>query len=694
MKYRELFDILKTVGKDPSRLIFEDDLTGINNRRFLLSFFEHKIRWDSAEDFPISLLMLDVDHFKETNDRHGHDAGDQVLQWLSSMMKQVGGERYVPIRYGGRGGGGEFVLLAPGADAKEGKALAGQLLQRAKEHPFQLRDVKTTLPISLSIGVTCAPDDASDGDGLIHRADAALYHGKNTGRGRAVSADEVDVKDVFPKTVLRRLKSSGVVGRDAALIAVSWALDEITQQKSRMVVFEGGPGMGKSTLLRAVGVEQERFRPYYLLTNILIALLSEQRGDGTAALASLTPKEITDLFVKLADSKPLVLLVDDLQFADESTLSLLRALLRRSDLPLLVCGATESLERVGKPHGLPFMRFCSKYRQELGIETIQLHPLGSDDVTSHLQRAFPGQDAPAELVRPLVSATRGNPLFLTEIIGKLELDQKVRLVGQQWAIEPLAEGYLPRSLDEIVSEKLEALNESSRDLLAHESTLGEDALSVLAGTSDTPERDGLEVLDQVEEITETELGAFFEVISDPSWKPSISGSGLPRRSDAVVHDHVQHRRSVVVERGPQCAPDFIDLGHTLRSDPHRCRQGRKVDRRIRKVHADKTVGAVLSADALLEDAVSAVVGDDIHHPQLQMRRGPERLDVVHRRAVTDNRHQRPVRYRKPNADGAGDGKADAATRQAVVAPGVAIRNELRQRAGRCQSLVDHDRVVW
>ena len=122
MKYRELFDILKTVGKDPSRLIFEDDLTGINNRRFLLSFFEHKIRWDSAEDFPISLLMLDVDHFKETNDRHGHDAGDQVLQWLSSMMKQVGGERYVPIRYGGGGGGGGRVRAArPGSRRERGQ---------------------------------------------------------------------------------------------------------------------------------------------------------------------------------------------------------------------------------------------------------------------------------------------------------------------------------------------------------------------------------------------------------------------------------------------------------------------------------------------------------------------------------------------------------------------------------------------
>ena len=79
MQYGELIDFLQHVGKDPSRLIFEDELTGIHNRRFLLSYLEHKVAWDSKEDFPLSLLLIDLDRFKQINDTYGHEAGDQVL---------------------------------------------------------------------------------------------------------------------------------------------------------------------------------------------------------------------------------------------------------------------------------------------------------------------------------------------------------------------------------------------------------------------------------------------------------------------------------------------------------------------------------------------------------------------------------------------------------------------------------------
>ena len=169
---------------------------------------------------------------------------------------------------------------------------------------------------------------------------------------------------------------------------------------------------------------------------------------------------------------------------------------------MLVCGgAMESLELVGGTDGPPLTRFRAKYQQELGIEKVKLGPLDADDVTGHLQGVFPGLDAPMELVRQLVSTTLGNPLFLTEIIRKLVLDQKVRLVGQEWAIDPLEKGYLPRSLEEVVALKIEDLNQSSKDLLAHASTLGEDVpLSVLAGRSDISEEEVLAFLDRAEDL--------------------------------------------------------------------------------------------------------------------------------------------------------------------------------------------------
>jgi diguanylate cyclase (GGDEF)-like protein len=542
--HRELVALLQTVGKDPSRLIFEDELTGLNNRRFLRSFFEHKVDWNGDADFPLSLLMLDLDHFKQINDTHGHEAGDQVLLWLSSLMRDICSDGHFPIRYGGD----EFMILVPSAQADEARMLADVLLQRIKTRPFQLRDVSATLPITLSVGVACAPADARDGEGLIHRADAALYHAKNSGRSRAANAHEVDPAHLFPKAALRRLNSSGVVSRDAELQVVSGALAAVAEGKSQWLVFEGGPGSGKSAMLRTIrknlegdaslrlvniaGVQQEEFRPYYLLINILIALLSDPDIDSAGALAGLTAEQsahlsillpqlgdttveeagakrregifttASGLIATLTASRPLALLIDDLEFADESTLYLLRGLMRRPDLTVLVCGsAMEMVDLADGTEELPLKRFRARYERELEINSVRLRPLESCDIATHLNTVFPGLNAPDALVSQLVTTTQGNPLFLSEVIRKLVLDQKVSLAGQEWAIRPLEDGYLPRSLEDIVAQKIDALDESGRELLAHASTLGEEVpVSLLTGASERSEHDVLAFLDRAEDL--------------------------------------------------------------------------------------------------------------------------------------------------------------------------------------------------
>ena len=97
MQYEDLADFLQHVGKDPSRLIFEDELTGIHNRRFALSYLEHRVDWRGGEDFPLSLLSIDLDRFKEINDSHGHDAGDQLLTWVGGLLTSVAGDGGLPV---------------------------------------------------------------------------------------------------------------------------------------------------------------------------------------------------------------------------------------------------------------------------------------------------------------------------------------------------------------------------------------------------------------------------------------------------------------------------------------------------------------------------------------------------------------------------------------------------------------------
>jgi len=550
VQYRELADFLQHVGKDPSRLVFEDELTGINNRRFLLSYFEQKVNWSSGEDFPISLLILDLDEFKQVNDRYGHDAGDQVLIWLARLLEESVGDTGFPIRYGGD----EFMLVLPGLHRNRAQQLAYGLLQKTQDRPFMQRELGTALAITMSIGVASAPEDATSSTGLFQAADAALYHAKRSGRDQVASAWEIDLEDVFEKTALHKLEAIGLTGRQRELAKVSECLEGFAQGADQFMVVAGTPGMGKTTFLETIhhqlsgegrfkivhvsGVQQEAYRPYYLAVHILMVLLHDLGEEAEEILASLTPPEtaylahvlpqiaeeeagsadldesvlregifavLVQLIPRLVGEKPLVLLLDDLQFSDEATLLVLRAIVTRDELNLFVCGT--SLDLAGERETQPLERFLAASQRELGIHRIQLRPLSSHDIKSYLQNTFPGLKMPENFEQDLADITQGNPLFMGEIIRKLVSEQKLTFFGQEWVILQLDEGYLPRSLEEIVQQKISDLDVEGRQLLEQASTFGEEvSLSVLSGSSEVEETKVLEFLDRAEALGLVRLG--------------------------------------------------------------------------------------------------------------------------------------------------------------------------------------------
>ena len=132
MEFQELADFLRHVGKDPSTLIFEDDLTGIHNRRFVLRYLEHKVDWAGGTSYPIALLNIDLDNFKEINDSHGHETGDQVLAWVAALLKSVAGEEGLPARYGGD----EFLIVLPDTDRDGALSVSARLLQKTHDQPL------------------------------------------------------------------------------------------------------------------------------------------------------------------------------------------------------------------------------------------------------------------------------------------------------------------------------------------------------------------------------------------------------------------------------------------------------------------------------------------------------------------------------------------------------------------------------
>ncbi|HJS73908.1 MAG TPA: diguanylate cyclase, partial [Vicinamibacteria bacterium] len=546
MQYGELIDFLQNVGKDPSRLIFEDELTGLHNRRFLLSYFEHKVHWDQDEHFPLSLLILDVDLFKSINDTYGHDAGDEALVFLAGLLKEVAGPNAYPVRFGGD----EFIVLLPRTELSKAVAQAQRLHQLTQERPLVLSGGKSQIHVSLSIGVASARTDAASGNDLIRKADAALYASKKQGRNRISVAKETDPQKIAPKTALHRLVDAEIAGRSRELEAFSEALEALSLGESRFLLIGGAPGMGKSTIIETVrrslarnqglavvklsGRRQEGFRPYYLAGQAVVSLMSQRADKGVPALDALDGRELhylghvlpnlddrsspieederrqrqgifvtlVRLLTMLLDGKPLVLLVDDLHFADEGTLLLLKVLLGRTEPRLFVCGTvTDSLGLGQEEDAPPWERFLQSKSTAPSVVKRQLEPLTPEDIRSHLSGVFPGINLPEGFEAELARITSGNPLFLGEILRKLVLDQKLSLVGQKWTVDSPEEGYLPRSLEEIVSQKIAALDEESRNLLEQVSTLGEDVpLSVVAGATRVSENQVLEFVDRAEDL--------------------------------------------------------------------------------------------------------------------------------------------------------------------------------------------------
>lgn len=159
-----------------------DDLTGLANRRSFQEVLEKEVARAGRYGHSLSLLMLDIDHFKEVNDSYGHTVGDEVLRRLGKVLRTDLRNIDLPARYGGE----EFAVIMPHTPKPYAGSVAERLRMNVEEsnlfHTDRLRTV------TVSIGVAAYPVDATDVDSLIDAADNALYQAKREGRNRVVIA--------------------------------------------------------------------------------------------------------------------------------------------------------------------------------------------------------------------------------------------------------------------------------------------------------------------------------------------------------------------------------------------------------------------------------------------------------------------------------------------------------------------------
>ena len=170
------------LAEEMRRLAFTDSLTGAGNRR---SFFAAGEDLLSAGRRPLAGLMVDLDHFKSLNDRFGHQIGDEALVEVALRCRTVLDDEQHLARLGGE----EFGVLLPGYDQQAALALAARLHHAVTERPFLFPALGLEVSIGTCIGVAMAAEDESGIDGLMARADRALYEAKRSGRNRVCCAE-------------------------------------------------------------------------------------------------------------------------------------------------------------------------------------------------------------------------------------------------------------------------------------------------------------------------------------------------------------------------------------------------------------------------------------------------------------------------------------------------------------------------
>ena len=178
-----------------------DALTDLPNRTLLRERLEQCLQAALANDAPVTLLLLDLDHFKEINDTLGHAAGDRVLAEVSARLLEALPEPATVARLGGD----EFAILLPDCD-RTGAMNAAQRVLVALGHPYMVDG--QALHVEASIGVACRPDHGADATTLLRHADVAMYSAKRTQRGAAIYAPAEDAHSAVRLALMTDLRQA------------------------------------------------------------------------------------------------------------------------------------------------------------------------------------------------------------------------------------------------------------------------------------------------------------------------------------------------------------------------------------------------------------------------------------------------------------------------------------------------------
>ncbi len=176
---RKAMELALTEAHERARAAaLEDDLTGLHNRRAFFELGNQLLKQSRRNGSPLAIIMFDLDHFKQINDNHGHEAGDEVLRHIGQVLESNVRDADIAARIGGE----EFAILLSDARAVQASEMAERLLNLMQKTPVRYRDVR--IRPTASFGVSALRPEEPNLEDLLARADNAMYESKALGRGR------------------------------------------------------------------------------------------------------------------------------------------------------------------------------------------------------------------------------------------------------------------------------------------------------------------------------------------------------------------------------------------------------------------------------------------------------------------------------------------------------------------------------
>ncbi|WP_455382339.1 diguanylate cyclase [Salinispira pacifica] len=172
-------------GESARKRAITDEMTGLFNRRFLDDSIEAQFRRAESEGRPMTVIMVDLDHFREINEAYGHNAGDEVILSVAPIFKKEMKPSDILARYGGD----EFTFVCPDTDTEEALDRARAICEQVRKLPLLEKWEGELKRVTTSQGLATYPRHATDLKTLRERADQALYRAKEQGRDRVVAAD-------------------------------------------------------------------------------------------------------------------------------------------------------------------------------------------------------------------------------------------------------------------------------------------------------------------------------------------------------------------------------------------------------------------------------------------------------------------------------------------------------------------------